>query len=393
MDLYEYQAKELFAAHGVPVLPGRTVADRGGGGRRGRRAGRDRGGQGAGQDRWPGQGGWGEAGHRRRRRPRRRPRRSSAWTSRGTPCAGCWSPRPATSPRSTTSRSCSTGPTARSWRWPAEGGMEIEQLAATKPGRARADPGRRDRRGRRGEGRARSSPRRGSRTAVADQAADVIVQLWETFVGEDATLVEVNPLVRDPARRGRRAGRQGHPGRQRRLPAPGARRIWSTSAPRTRSRPRPRRRDLNYVKLEDGQVGIIGNGAGLVMSTLDVVAYAGERFGGVKPANFLDIGGGASATGDGRRAGHHPARPGRQEWCSSTSSAGSPRATRWRPASSRRWRSSVPRRPSRWSSGWTATTSSEGRRILDEANHPLVTLVDTMDDAADKAAELAAAGA
>ena len=49
---------------------------------------------------------------------------------------------------------------------------------------------------------------------------------------------------------------------------------------------------LNYVKL-DGQVGIIGNGAGLVMSTLDVVAYAGEGHGGVKPANFLDIGGGA----------------------------------------------------------------------------------------------------
>jgi succinyl-CoA synthetase beta subunit len=51
---------------------------------------------------------------------------------------------------------------------------------------------------------------------------------------------------------------------------------------------------LNYVKLT-GSVGIIGNGAGLVMSTLDVVAYAGEEFGGVKPANFLDIGGGASA--------------------------------------------------------------------------------------------------
>ncbi len=62
----------------------------------------------------------------------------------------------------------------------------------------------------------------------------------------------------------------------------------------TRWRPRPRRSHLNYVKL-DGEVGIIGNGAGLVMSTLDVVAYAGEEFGGVKPANFLDIGGGASA--------------------------------------------------------------------------------------------------
>ena len=69
---------------------------------------------------------------------------------------------------------------------------------------------------------------------------------------------------------------------------------------------------LNYVKL-DGQVGIIGNGAGLVMSTLDVVAYAGEAHGGVTPANFLDIGGGASAEVMANGLRHHPARPGREE--------------------------------------------------------------------------------
>src|SRR5690606_32778000 len=59
---------------------------------------------------------------------------------------------------------------------------------------------------------------------------------------------------------------------------------------------RAKEKDLNYVKLDHGTVGVVGNGAGLVMSTLDVVAYAGERHGGVRPANFLDIGGGASAS-------------------------------------------------------------------------------------------------
>ena len=91
-----------------------------------------------------------------------------------------------------------------------------------------------------------------------------------------------------------RAGRQGHARRERALPARPRTPTWSTSIPTIRSRCARSRSDLNYVKL-DGEVGIIGNGAGLVMSTLDVVAYAGEEFGGVRPANFLDIGGGASA--------------------------------------------------------------------------------------------------
>ena len=89
-----------------------------------------------------------------------------------------------------------------------------------------------------------------------------------------------------------------------RTPTSGTR---TTPSSRTSRRPNPleaaaKAKGLNYVKL-DGQVGIIGNGAGLVMSTLDVVAYAGEKHGGVKPANFLDIGGGAIAEGDGGRPG------------------------------------------------------------------------------------------
>lgn len=128
---------------------------------------------------------------------------------------------------------------------------------------------------------------------VADQVAQVLLKLWEVFQSEDATLVEVNPLVKttdgqiialdgkitidDNAgfRQPDHAGLVDHA---------------STNALEALAK----EKDLNYVKL-DGEVGIIGNGAGLVMSTLDVVAYAGEKFGGVQPANFLDIGGGASA--------------------------------------------------------------------------------------------------
>jgi len=124
-------------------------------------------------------------------------------------------------------------------------------------------------------------------------SAEVIVKLWETFVGEDATLVEVNPLIRDGdgaivaldgkvTLDGNAAFR--HPGHAD---------LVDTEA-EDPLEAEAKAKDLNYVKL-DGEVGIIGNGAGLVMSTLDVVAYAGEEHGGVKPANFLDIGGGASA--------------------------------------------------------------------------------------------------
>ena len=128
---------------------------------------------------------------------------------------------------------------------------------------------------------------------VIDQAADVIVKLWDVFVKEDATLVEVNPLVKTTD--GRLVALDGKVtlddnARFRHSEHEALVDKASTDPLEARAK----EADLNYVKL-DGDVGIIGNGAGLVMSTLDVVAYAGESRGGVKPANFLDIGGGASA--------------------------------------------------------------------------------------------------
>src|SRR5205807_261806 len=116
---------------------------------------------------------------------------------------------------------------------------------------------------------------------------------WEVFVAEDATLVEVNPLVRTPddailALDGKVTLDANADFRQ-----PGHVEFEDRDATDPLEL-KAKENDLNYVKL-DGEVGIIGNGAGLVMSTLDVVAYAGEKHGGVKPANFLDIGGGASA--------------------------------------------------------------------------------------------------
>ena len=129
---------------------------------------------------------------------------------------------------------------------------------------------------------------------VAAQVADVLVKLWETFQSEDATLVEVNPLVKTEDGRvvaldGKVTLDENADFRQ-----PDHEALVdhdSTNALEAAAK----EKGLNYVKLDNGQVGIIGNGAGLVMSTLDVVAYAGEKFGGMRPANFLDIGGGASA--------------------------------------------------------------------------------------------------
>jgi succinyl-CoA synthetase beta subunit len=128
---------------------------------------------------------------------------------------------------------------------------------------------------------------------VKAAVADVVVKLWDVFVAQDATLVEVNPLVRTTdgavialdgkvTLDGNAAFR--HPDHA----------ALEDKAAADPLEAKAQEKGLNYVKL-DGEVGIIGNGAGLVMSTLDVVAYAGEEFGGVKPANFLDIGGGASA--------------------------------------------------------------------------------------------------
>ena len=173
-----------------------------------------------------------------------------------------------------------------------EGGMEIEQLAVERPNalaRVPIDP----LRGVDENTAAKIADAAGFGENVRDQVIDILRKLWTVFVEEDATLVEVNPLVLDPS--GRVVALDGkvtldenaafrHP-------------EFEGLVDRDEVDPLERRakdKGLNYVKLA-GSVGIIGNGAGLVMSTLDVVAYAGEEFGGVRPANFLDIGGGASA--------------------------------------------------------------------------------------------------
>jgi len=173
-----------------------------------------------------------------------------------------------------------------------EGGVEIEQIAAERPEALAKVPV---------DVLAGVTPSTATAIAAAagfpgpvrDAAAEVLVALWQVFTAEDATLVEVNPLVRTPDDRilaldgkvtldDNAAFRHpGHAG-------------YADEAAGDPLEARASAKGLNYVKL-DGEVGIIGNGAGLVMSTLDVVAYAGERHAGVRPANFLDIGGGASA--------------------------------------------------------------------------------------------------
>ena len=174
-----------------------------------------------------------------------------------------------------------------------EGGMDIETLAAERPealARIGIDPL---------EGITPAVAHRIVQAAgfeagpLADDVAAVIERLWEVFTAEDATLVEVNPLVK--AADGRIIALDGkvtlddnsrfrHP----------AHAELVDSAATDPLEARAREAGLNYVRLE-GEVGVLGNGAGLVMSTLDVVAGAGERHGGMRPANFLDLGGGSSA--------------------------------------------------------------------------------------------------
>ena len=173
-----------------------------------------------------------------------------------------------------------------------EGGMDIEEVAVTKPealARIRVDAI---------EGCTPAKAKEIVKAAnfpseIHDQVETILQQLWTVLVSEDSTLVEVNPLAKTPE--GVVLALDGKVT----LDDNASYRHSEHAALADNSQTDPielraRELDLNYVKL-DGQVGIIGNGAGLVMSTLDVVAYAGEEFGGIKPANFLDIGGGASA--------------------------------------------------------------------------------------------------
>jgi succinyl-CoA synthetase beta subunit len=267
----------------------------------------------------------------------------------------------------------------------AEGGMEIEELAVERPealARIPIDATV-------GVNKALATEiltQANFPAEVIDSTADTVVQLWETFVQQDATLVEINPLARvasgdvvaldgkvslDENADFRQAGNAD----------------LEDVAAADPLEAKAKEKHLNYVKL-DGEVGIIGNGAGLVMSTLDVVAYAGEKHGGVKPANFLDIGGGASAEvmangldiilGDAAVRSVFVNVFGGITSCDAVAngivtalgmlgdSATKPLVVRL-----------------------DGNNVEEGRRILAEAAHPLVTLADTMDDGASKAAELA----
>jgi succinyl-CoA synthetase beta subunit len=174
-----------------------------------------------------------------------------------------------------------------------EGGMEIEQLAVERPdalARVPVDPID----GVDAAKAAEIADAAGFPADVRHQVIEVLVKLWDVFTAEDATLVEVNPLVKTP--NGQVVALDGKVTLDDNAAFRHAETVarfedTATTDPLER---KAKEKDLNYVKL-DGEVGVIGNGAGLVMSTLDVVAYAGERHGGVRPANFLDIGGGASA--------------------------------------------------------------------------------------------------
>ncbi len=266
-----------------------------------------------------------------------------------------------------------------------EGGVEIEEVAKTNPDAVKKiaiDPAT-------GVDKAKATEivdESEFPDALRDQAISLVEKLWKVFVEEDATLVEVNPLARlagdklealdgkvtlDENAEFRHEDHEQFEDKDAADPLEA----------------KAKAKGLNYVKL-DGAVGIIGNGAGLVMSTLDVVAYAGEKHGGVTPANFLDIGGGANAEvmangldvilNDDQVKSVFVNVFGGITACDEVANgivgaldilgdeASKPLVVRL-----------------------DGNNVEEGRRILDEANHPLVTLVDTMDGAADKAAELA----
>ena len=266
-----------------------------------------------------------------------------------------------------------------------EGGMEIEELAVERPealARIEVDPG---------KGidldKAREIATAGHfPPELVEKVAPVIVKLYDVYKGEDATLVEVNPLVL--TEEGTIVALDGkvsidenadfrHPKHAELEDAAAADPLEAKA----------KAAGLNYVKL-DGEVGVIGNGAGLVMSTLDVVSYAGEKHGGVKPANFLDIGGGASAEvmangldvilGDAQVKSVFVNVFGGITACDAVANGIVGALKTLGDAASKPLVVRL-----------DGNKVEEGRRILADANHPLVTLATTMDEGADKAAELA----
>ncbi|GAA3221838.1 ADP-forming succinate--CoA ligase subunit beta [Streptomyces sp. XM83C] len=271
-----------------------------------------------------------------------------------------------------------------------EGGMEIEEVAATRPEAVAkiaidaidgVD-----------EAKAREIVEAAKFPAeVADKVVNVLVKLWDVFIKEDALLVEVNPLAKVAS--GEVIALDGkvslddnaefrHPDFEALHDKAAANPLEAAA----------KEKGLNYVKL-DGEVGIIGNGAGLVMSTLDVVAYAGENHNGVKPANFLDIGGGASAEvmangleiilGDPDVKSVFVNVFGGITACDAVAN-GIVQALELLESKGEEVTKPLVVR-------LDGNNAELGRKILDDRNHPLVQRVDTMDGAADKAAELAAA--
>ena len=265
------------------------------------------------------------------------------------------------------------------------GGMEIEEVAAKTPeklARVGIDPNVGI-----SKAKAREIVLAGQFPSdVVDQVVEVLLKLWAAFVSEDATLMEINPLVKTSD--GKVIALDGkvtldesaefrHPDHEALIDHAAANPLEAAA----------KAKNLNYVKL-DGQVGIIGNGAGLVMSTLDVVAYAGEKY-GVKPANFLDIGGGASAQvmadGLGIILGDADVRSvfvnvfGGITACDAVAN-GIVQALSM--LGDKATKPIVVR--------LDGNNVLEGRRILNEAAHPLIQQLDTMDGAAARAAELAA---
>jgi succinyl-CoA synthetase beta subunit len=387
VDLYEYQAKNLFGAHGVPVLPGRVVSTS----EQARAAAAELG-RAVVVKAQVKTGGRGKAGGvQLAHTPDEAQRKAAAIL--GMDIKGH------TVHRVLVTAACEIAEeyylsflldrTYRTFLAMAsvQGGMDIEEVAATAPealAKVPVDP-------RSGVDAAKAAEIVAAAAfpaEVAQAVAHTVVKLWDVFVAEDATLVEVNPLVRDA--QGSIIALDGkitlddnaafrHPDHAGLVDAASQDPLEAAA----------KARHLNYVKLLNGQVGIIGNGAGLVMSTLDVVAAAGRAHGGIRPANFLDIGGGASAKvmadgleivlGDPDVLSVFVNVFGGITTCDQVATgivqaldilgdtAAKPLVVRL-----------------------DGNNVTEGRRILARAAHPLVTMVDTMDAAADKAAELAA---